>query len=399
MKNSAKNALTIGITCSLAYLFVYFVRNILSVVSPEMISEGILTEEQIGSLSSVFFITYAIGQLINGIIGDKIKAKYMMSVGLLLAGISNIFFSFKGSDYATLYISYGLCGYFLSMIYGPMTKLVAESTAPHHASRCSVGYAFASYLGSPLAGIVAIIFSWTLVFLCGSLTLIMSGIACFIIFTLLEKKGVITYKNDNTYKRKKGRIKILLQKKIVKFTLVSLLTGIVRTAVVFWLPTYYTQYLNFTVESSAIIFTISTLFTSINSFVAIIVYEKLNRNLDITMVLSFSLSAICFLTCIFVKLPILNVILINLAIFSANGSSAMLWSRYCPGLSSTGLVSSATGFLDFVSYMAASISSAIFANAVSVIGWSGLIIVWFILMVLGIFVAIPYDKNTHYLDE
>lgn len=399
MKKSAKNAFIIGATCTVAYMFIYFVRNILSVVSPEMIEKGVVSEEQIGALSSVFFITYAIGQLINGIIGDRVKAKYMMSLGLILAGITNLPFCIYNVDYAVIYVSYALCGYFLSMIYGPMTKLVAENTEPIYASRCSVAYGFSSYLGSPLAGIVAVILAWTIVFLCGSITLIISGIACFIIFTLLEKKGVINYSISNTAKKKKGRIRVLLQKKIAKFTLVSILTGVVRTTVVFWLPTYYTQYLNFSTEASALIFTISTLITSINAFVAILVYERLKRNLDMTMILSFSLSALSFLLCIFVKQPVINIILINLAIFAANGSSTMLWSRYCPGLRSTGLVSSATGFLDFVSYMAASISSTIFANAVSVIGWNGLIIVWFILMVLGIFVAIPYDKNTHYLDE
>ena len=31
-------------------------------------------------------------------------------------------------------------------------------------------------------------------------------------------------------------------------------------------------------------------------------------------------------------------------------------------------------------------------NAVSVIGWGNLILVWFGLAVLGVFVALPYDK-------
>ena len=44
-----------------------------------------------GTASSVFFIIYAIGQLINGLVGNKIKARYMMGFGLLLAGICNIF--------------------------------------------------------------------------------------------------------------------------------------------------------------------------------------------------------------------------------------------------------------------------------------------------------------------
>jgi sugar phosphate permease len=66
-------------------------------------------------------------------------------------------------------------------------------------------------------------------------------------------------------------------------------------------------------------------------------------------------------------------------------------------LAKTGMVSSATGFLDFISYMAAAISSKIFANAVDAIGWGNLILVWFGLMVLGVLVALPkprqYEEN------
>ena len=73
-----------------------------------------------------------------------------------------------------------------------------------------------------------------------------------------------------------------------------------------------------------------------------------------------------------------------------NSAASMLWSRYCPSLRDTGMVSGATGFLDFVSYMAASASSTIFADAVSVIGWGNLILVWMGLMILGVIVALPY---------
>lgn len=52
-------------------------------------------------------------------------------------------------------------------------------------------------------------------------------------------------------------------------------------------------------------------------------------------------------------------------------------------------LSSATGFLDFMSYMAAAASSTIFANAVSVIGWGNLILVCFALMVFGVIISLP----------
>lgn len=56
------------------------------------------------------------------------------------------------------------------------------------------------------------------------------------------------------------------------------------------------------------------------------------------------------------------------------------------------MVSSATGFLNFISYMAPAASSTIFANAVSVIGWGYLILVWLLLMLLGVVVALIYKE-------
>ena len=92
MTDNAKKAIKIGSLCFVAYLAVYFARNVLSVVTPAMQAQG-FTKGDIGIASSVFFYTYAVGQLINGLIGDKIKAKYMMSIGLAGAGISNFIFA------------------------------------------------------------------------------------------------------------------------------------------------------------------------------------------------------------------------------------------------------------------------------------------------------------------
>ena len=85
-------------------------------------------------------------------------------------------------------------------------------------------------------------------------------------------------------------------------------------------------------------------------------------------------------------------VFIVLAIMSSNGAASMLWSRYCPSLRDTGMVSSATGFLDFLSYMAAATANLVFANAATTIGWGWLILVWFGLMLVGIAIALPYDK-------
>jgi len=104
-------------------------------------------------------------------------------------------------------------------------------------------------------------------------------------------------------------------------------------------------------------------------------------------------SAVCFFTLVyFVKVPVLNIIFMILAIMSSNGAATMLWSRYCPSLRDTGMVSSVTGYLDFMSYIAAAVANLVFANAVSAIGWNNLILVWLGLMVVGVIIALPYQK-------
>jgi len=389
---SVINAIYIGTLCSVVYLGVYFARNILGAVTPEMVECG-YTEGYIGKVSSFFFVFYAVGQLINGAIGDKINARYMMCVGLFMAGITNVLFSLLSVNYANVAtVVYGFTGFFLAMIYGPMTKLVAENTEPIYATRCSLGYTFASFFGSPVAGVAAAMFVWQSVFFMSSTILVVMAVVCFLLFLLMEKKGIIKYNQYTQKKEKGGSVKILIKHRIIKFSFISMLTGVVRTTVVFWLPTYISQYLGFSTETSALLFTVATFIISFATFVSIFVYEKLKRNMDLTILVMFLSSTLFFMLVYLVKQPVLNIFFIIVAIMSANGAATMLWSRYCPSLRDTGMVSGATGFLDFISYMSAAISSTIFANAVYYIGWGNLILVWFGLMVAGVFTVLPYDK-------
>ena len=119
INSKAKNAIFIGSLCSVSYLAVYVARNILSAVTPQMIEQG-YTEEYIGGISSLYFICYAFGQLINGAIGDRIKGKWMICMGLMGAGLMNLLFARLAEMPLGATAVYGLTGYFLSMIYGPM---------------------------------------------------------------------------------------------------------------------------------------------------------------------------------------------------------------------------------------------------------------------------------------
>ena len=107
----------------------------------------------------------------------------------------------------------------------------------------------------------------------------------------------------------------------------------------------------------------------------------------------FTVSAVLFLLTYLIPFPALNILFIIIAIMASNGAAKMIWSVYCPGLRDIGMVSSVTGYLDFVSYMAASFSSTIFANLVTKTGWGNIVLIWFALMVFGILISIPFKKR------
>ena len=244
-----------------------------------------------------------------------------------------------------------------------------------------------------VAGFIAALLSWKATFAAGSVMLIIMSVIVFISLWILEKNETVRY---GLYKKKKNgisNVKVLLSRNIVKFMMVSIITGIIRTSVIFWLPTYISQYLDFSNEDASIAFTVATVFISAAAFIATFMYERLNRNMNATLLLMFSVSAAAFIGVYFLKYSLLNIFMIVLAVMASNGAAAMLWNIYCPSLRDTGMTAFATGFLNFLGYMSAAIANVLFGNAVAKIGWSNMILVWFGIMVVGVIVSLPYKKT------
>ena len=257
-----------------------------------MLEAGI-SQSYLDTSASVYFYVYAVGQLINGFIGDKIKARYMISFGLVLAGICNIVYPFlAGSEIGSIVV-YGMVGFFLAMIYGPMTKVVAENVEPKYVARCSMGYEFAALFGSPTAGLLAALLPMYFVFKVGGGILLLMGALAFVCFLVLERRGYITYGQYKPQEKGSGKIKELFKYNIVKFCCIAIITGVVRTSVVFWLPAYMKDHLGFSESTASLLFSVVTLTISMTTFIAVFVYEHL-KSMDKTILLMFSIAAVAF---------------------------------------------------------------------------------------------------------
>src|SRR5512144_125540 len=82
---------------ALAYCFVYFHRNCLSVVADDLKDEFNITATAIGILGSIYFYCYAAMQFPAGLLSDSVGPRRTISFSLLLAAAGSLVFALAPS--------------------------------------------------------------------------------------------------------------------------------------------------------------------------------------------------------------------------------------------------------------------------------------------------------------
>ncbi|WP_249138156.1 MFS transporter [Phenylobacterium montanum] len=111
-------AITIG------YALSYTCRLGLSVVKKPLIDGGYFTPEQLGSIGSALFYTYAFGKLTNGFLGDHANVKRFFAFGLMVSALCN-FGMGALSTFWFCVVVWGLNGWFQS--FGAPSSIVSLS--------------------------------------------------------------------------------------------------------------------------------------------------------------------------------------------------------------------------------------------------------------------------------
>ena len=82
MKKSFPKGLFFAL-CYFFYTSIYLSRINLSMASPALLADGVLTEVELGFIGSAFSVIYAIGRLCNGVLGDRL-APWVNGIGRLI---------------------------------------------------------------------------------------------------------------------------------------------------------------------------------------------------------------------------------------------------------------------------------------------------------------------------
>lgn len=89
------------IATMVGYAFFYFVRKNFSFAIPGLTAEFGITKTHFGIIMTLVTIVYGVSRFLNGVIADRLNARYHMAIGLFLCAIANFAFGW-GDDLSTL---------------------------------------------------------------------------------------------------------------------------------------------------------------------------------------------------------------------------------------------------------------------------------------------------------
>ncbi|MCJ2048467.1 MFS transporter [Methylobacterium sp. J-070] len=127
---------------SFCYLFYYLGRQTFGFAVPGIQRDLNLSKEALGWVSASMLWAYALGQSINGNLGDKYGGRKLMLAGAVLSFAANWATSFA-TGFIPLLVAWALNGYFQSMGFAPGSRLLSNWWG--HKNR---GFVYSFYVGA-----------------------------------------------------------------------------------------------------------------------------------------------------------------------------------------------------------------------------------------------------------
>ena len=138
------------------YLFYYTGRQTFGFAIPGIQAELGLSKAALGWISAALLWSYAIGQMVNGNLGDKFGGRRMMCAGAVASFALNWVTSF-GAGFKSLAAAWGLNGLAQSMGWAPGSKVVSNWFGPTERGRAFGFYVLAAGSASVLSFVTSLV--------------------------------------------------------------------------------------------------------------------------------------------------------------------------------------------------------------------------------------------------
>ena len=163
----------------ITYASFYLGRVNFSVALPGIMADFGWTRTDVGAVGTALFWAYAIGQFINGQLGDRLGARVMITIGITISALMNLLFGFSQAI-GVMILIWGINGYAQSMGWAPIVKTLANWFHPRVRGKMSgwlgTSYILGGAISVTLAGFIAARFGWRVTFYIPCALLLISGV-------------------------------------------------------------------------------------------------------------------------------------------------------------------------------------------------------------------------------
>ncbi|MDD4774387.1 MAG: MFS transporter, partial [Eubacteriales bacterium] len=189
MNSTNKSSRTLMAMLWIAYAAIYVGRKNFSVCMAGMIADGIIDKVVGGAAGTAFLAVYACGQLVHGIIGNRVSPKLMISVGLFGAGVANVLMGMAVTG-STVPRIWALCGFFASMLWSSVVRCISEWMPEDRQASAGVYISVTLPVGSIVSYIVCSVmmryFGWRQAFFACAFILFAAGVVFLCGFTAIR---------------------------------------------------------------------------------------------------------------------------------------------------------------------------------------------------------------------
>ncbi|MBE5868862.1 MAG: MFS transporter [Lachnospiraceae bacterium] len=379
MKRTKSNL--IFLVCYLAYTSIYIGRLNFSMASPGLKESFVLTQEQVGMIGSVFFVVYALGRVVNGYIGDRVSPWIMMSLGLLIAGASNLLIGFL-PPFIGILLLWGSNAYAQSMLWSSLTRTVSEIYEYEKAKKMM------SYMISSVAAgnILAILVCTGIIGSLGlSFAFIVPG-AILLVFCLAVLLTVSRVKCKPVQSNHLPMKELVKDKRIHSVALPTLFHGMIKDNISLWMTLFFMAQYNIDLEASAY-------------FILLIPVVGLAGRMAYPFICRFykereyKIASHGFLVCIVAALlllikvpPIVAMIALSLIYAAVSIINGVFLSAFPLQFAATGNQASVSGIMDFFNYFGAAVGSLVFGFITEHFGYSSMFLTYALVSVISVII-------------
>lgn len=384
------------------YFCSYLGRLNYSSVMTAMLGET-LTKAQAGWVNTAFLIAYASGQLLSGLLAERVSPRILAAAGAIGGGIMNIAFCMSDS-YAAMLALRLLTGLCMSTLWPAILQAMVKWMNDRDKISSSVNLASSMAAGTlvsyALCAALLKWLNWQAAFALPGGLLIAIGAIWYLAYPLITKNTVETPESAQAVPAafegaRLPLVRLVRIPVLLAATLPVILHGAIKDGVTAWVPAYVSEVFGRSASFSALVSTLLPLVNLAGAYLAQAVYSKTGLN-------TLRASAIFFLAAVLMLTAMLTIargsLLLTMLCFAVITSAMMAVNMLLITLlplyfERFGRATTVSGALNAIAYGGSALASGWIGVLSSAHGWNAAVLSWLGMMIIAFAVCMAFRKT------